>query len=313
MKAIILTAAGGPENLQVTDLPVPQLTDDEILVEVKAIGINPVDTKVRKSQDSIDFFFKGEKPVILGWDVSGVVTETHHSNSSFKKGDEVFGMVNFPGKGRAYAGYVAAPAMQLALKPANISHQEAAAASLAALTAWQTLVSTAKTKTGDKVLIHGASGGVGHYAVQIAKYLGAYVIGTSSAANKDFVLSLGADEHIDYKTQRFEDLLSDIDVVLDYVGGNSERSLKITKPGGYILTIPEKVPDEVASQAKQKGINTVSFKVKSNGNDMKQLAGLFQKGQLRSHISKTFSFADIAAAHREMETGRTIGKIVVTV
>ena len=148
-------------------------------------------------------------------------------------------MINFPGHGKAYAEYVAAPASQLALKPSNISHEEAAAATLAALTAWQALVTNAKVKKGQKVVIQAASGGVGHYAVQIAKYLGAYVIGTSSAANKDFVLGLGADEHIDYKKHKIDEVVKDADFVLDPIGDNNiDPSLNAAKKGGTVIMLP---------------------------------------------------------------------------
>ena len=208
MKAIILKEAGGIENLELTDMPIPVLNSDEVLIQVKAISINPVDIKTRMGKSLYDDLKSRNEPIILGWDVSGVIAETGSSVTQFKKGDEVFGMINFPGHGKAYAEYVAAPASHLALKPSNISHEAAAAATLAALTAWQSLVTHAKIKKGQKVLIHAAAGGVGHYAVQIAKHLGAYVIGTSSASNREFVSGLGADEQIDYKTTRMEDAVN---------------------------------------------------------------------------------------------------------
>src|SRR5215217_997731 len=179
MKAIILKEFGSVDNLIEKDVPLPVAKNDEVLIQVKAISINPVDIKTRKGK-SLGPSLKDEDPLILGWDVSGVVAETGSSVSGFKVGDEVFGMINFPGHGKAYAEYAAAPASHLALKPANVTHEEAAAATLAALTAWQALVDHAKIKKGDRVLIHAAAGGVGNYAVLIAKHIGAYVIGTSS-------------------------------------------------------------------------------------------------------------------------------------
>jgi NADPH:quinone reductase-like Zn-dependent oxidoreductase len=223
-------------------------------------------------------------------------------------------MVNFPGHGQAYAEYVAAPAAHLAIKPANITHEEAAAATLAALTAYQAFVHKTTVTPGQKILIHAAAGGVGHFAVQLAKHLGAYVIGTSSAANKEFVLSLGADEHIDYQTQRFEAVVHEVDLVLDAVGGdNIARSLAVIKPGGTLITIPSGLADTVAEQAKAKNINGFFFLVQSSGDDMKQIASLLARNVLKAHVSLTFPFHDLPKASAQIETGKTKGKLVVTV
>ena len=186
MKAIILKQFGGIENLSITEMPVPFLMEDEVLVKIKSISINPVDVKTRSGK-GVSAILKNDHPMILGWDFSGTIEKAAAAVKNFKNGDDVFAMVRFPQTGKVYAEYAAVPASQLAMKPANVSHQEAAAACLAALTAWQSLTINYKLTPGERVLIHAASGGVGHYAVQMAKYLGAYVIGTSSAANKDFV------------------------------------------------------------------------------------------------------------------------------
>ena len=223
-------------------------------------------------------------------------------------------MVNFPGHGKAYAEYVAAPASHLALKPSNISHEEAAAATLAALTAWQAVVTHAKVSKGQKIVIQAASGGVGHYAVQIAKSLGAYVIATSSAANKDLVISLGADEHIDYKKHRIDDVVSDADFVLDPIGGdNIDPSLNAVKKGGTVIMLPSFFKEQIAEKAKARGVNGYYFSVQSNGEDMKQIAGLLEKGIIKSYVSQVFPFEKMADAHLQIETGRTVGKIVVTI
>jgi NADPH:quinone reductase-like Zn-dependent oxidoreductase len=308
MKAIILKEPGGANKLEMAELPVPQIKDGEVLIQAKAISINPVDIKTRNGK-SLWGRLKEEPPVILGWDVSGVVAESR--SPLWQKGDEVFGMVNFPGHGKAYAEYVTAPADQLALKPASISHEEAAAATLAALTAWQMMTVHATVKPGDKVLIHAAAGGVGHYAVQIAKYLGAYVTGTSSAANRDFVLSLGADEHIDYRTTRFEDVVKDLDYVLDALGGdNIDRSLEVIRKGGTLVSIPSGMNEQLVEKAAAKGINGFFKMVQSSGTDMKVIADLLAKGVLRSHVMKSYALEDIRAAHEQVESGRTVGKIV---
>ena len=311
MKAIIVEQPGGVENLIHTQIDTPVIGDNEVLVQVKAISINPVDVKTRAGK-GMHGRLKTFSPLILGWDISGVVTASNAPQ--FKAGDEVFGMVNFPGHGKTYAEYVAAPAAHLALKPANISHEEAAAATLAPLTVWQTLVEFGQVKAGQRVLIHAAAGGVGHYAVQIAKHLGAYVIGTSSAANKDFVLSLGADEHIDYRSQQFEKVVSDIDFVLDAIGGdNIDRSLEVLKPGGTLVSIPSGLSEQVTEKAKAKGIRGVFILVQSNGEDMQHLADLLAQGKLRSHVSQTFAFTEMDKAHLQVESGRTVGKVVVKV
>ncbi|WP_428659815.1 NADP-dependent oxidoreductase [Runella sp.] len=313
MKAIILKDFGGVEQLVQEEIPVPTLHDNEVLVKVKAFSINPVDIKTRNGKGAAARI-KDQTPMILGWDISGVITEMGANVSDFKAGDEVFGMVNFPGHGKAYAEYVAVPASQLALKPENISHEEAAAATLAALTAWLAVVHSAKVQAGQKVLIHAASGGVGHFAVQIAHYLGAYVIGTSSAANRDFVLSLGADQHIDYKAQSLEKEVSEIDFVLDALGGETiDQSLKVIKPGGTIISMPSGANDLVTQKAEAKGVHGYPIMVHSSGKDMKDIADLLEKGILKAHVSKIVTFDQIAQAHHQVESGKTVGKVVVTV
>ncbi len=311
MKAITLEQPGDTSQLLIVDLPVPTLQDGEVLVQVKAISINPVDVKTRAGK-GLYGRFKEFKPLILGWDISGVVTES--KSAEFKPSDEVFGMVNFPGHGKAYAEYVAAPASHLAHKPQRISHPEAAAATLAALTAYQALVTKANVQPGQRVLIHAAAGGVGHYAVQIAKHLEAHVTGTSSAANKEFVLSLGADAHIDYKTYDWQHASKEFDFTLDAIGGpNIDLSLQVTKPGGTLISIPSGLSEEVTEKAKAKGVNGYFFLVSSNGADMNVLADYLQQGIVKSHVSQTFAFEDMGKAHQQVESGRTVGKVVVTI
>jgi len=308
MKAIILNGFGGVEQLQPAELPMPGVKDGEVLVEVKAISINPVDTKARAGKALADIL-KAEKPIILGWDISGVVKES--TSPLFMEGDDVFGMIRFPGHGKAYAQYVAAPAEQLALKPENVTHEQAAAATLAPLTAWQAFSDYGRLRPGQRVLIHGAAGGVGHYAVQIARHIGAYVIATSSAENKEFVESLGANEHIDYKTQRFEEVAKDVDFVLDTVGAeNSERSLSLLRKGGTLIATSG-LSDATKEKAKARGIFALQMFVQSAGEDMQHIAQLLEEGEVRSEVTKVFPFAQMADAHLQLETGRTRGKVVV--
>jgi NADPH:quinone reductase-like Zn-dependent oxidoreductase len=310
MKAIVLAQPGGIEELKTVDIEKPVIAAGEVLVQVKAISINPVDVKSRAGKGFYGSI-SSANPVILGWDIAGVVVEAN--NAAFKPGDEVFGMVNFPGHGKAYAEYVAVPASQLAIKPANISFEEAAAATLAALTAYQALVTNANITPGQRVLVHAAAGGVGHFAVQIAKQQGAHVTGTSSAANRDFVLGLGADGHIDYKNHNWQQNADSFDLILDGLGADSfALSINVAKPGGTIISILG-MNDANKEKAVAKGINAKAILVQSSGVDMKVLAGWLEKGMVKAHIAATFPFEKMGEAHLHVETGRTVGKVVVTV
>jgi len=209
---------------------------------------------------------------------------------------------------------VAAPAAHLALKPDNITFAEAAAATLAALTAWQTVANIAKVKDGERVLIHAAAGGVGHYAVQIAKHFGAYVIGTSSLKNKEFVLSLGADEHIDYKSQALANTVKDIDFILECLDNESIiKSLEVIKSGGRLISLLSAISPKAQRLADARSIAIENTAVSSIGADMNSIAKLLQSGAIRSHISGTFAFNDMGLAHDQIESGRTVGKVVVKV
>ncbi|MDR6371402.1 NADPH:quinone reductase-like Zn-dependent oxidoreductase [Chryseobacterium bernardetii] len=313
MKAVILNEAGGVGNLQFAEIDKPVIGNDEVLVKVVSVSINPVDVKSRAYEGVLHWIFEENRPVILGWDISGEVVETGKDVTDFKTGDEVFGMVNFFGKGNAYAEYVAAPAAHLALKPRNITHQQAAAASMAASTAYQALVDVAGIKKGSKVLVHAASGGVGHFAVQMAKYFGAYVIGVSSGKNKEFVLSLGADEHIDYTTENFHEKVQDVDIVIDTLQGKTlSDSVDVVKENGIIITLPTpEIPEDIAEKAGQKKVNIQFMMVQSKKETAEAIAGLLEQGALKPSIYKIFPFEDIALAHLEVETNRVAGKVIV--
>ena len=312
MKAIILVETGSTSNLVIREVNTPQINDEEVLVQVKSISINPVDVKTRMGGGVYNYGnVSKQMDLILGWDISGIVTATNSRH--FAIGDEVFGMVNFPGVGSAYAEYVAAPAEHLALKPANISHEEAAAATLAPLTALQ-VFKEAGVKACDRILIHAASGGVGHYAIQLAKEMGAYVIGTSSASNREFVLSLGADEHFDYHGGNLSEAVHDIDFVFDSLGqDNIINSLAVIKNGGKVISIVSQFIDDLKAKLAAKNVIGKFLLVQSSGEDMKYLAALLENGKLKSHVSKSFAFDQMADAHDQIETGRTVGKIVVNI
>ena len=229
MRSIRQQAFGGPEVLELTEVARPVPLPTEMLVRVRAVGVNPVEAVIRSGQ----FPLLGEPPFVLGWDVSGVVEDVEPGVTRFQPGDEVYGMPFFPRAASAYAEYVAAPSRQLARKPACLSHAEAAALPLAGLTAWQALVDTAQVAAGQRVLIHGAGGGVGHLAVQIAKARGAHVIGTASAAKHDLVASLGADELIDHRATDFAADVDGVDVVLDTIGGDIARRAAPRRLAGH--------------------------------------------------------------------------------
>ncbi len=313
MKAYVLHKAGGVENLILSDIDKPYPGAGEVVIETKAISINPVDVKVRPLEDVLDLIVGTKRPVILGWDIAGIIVEVGENVTGFKVGDKVFGMVNFPGHGKGYAEYVAAPAAHLAKIPEHTTFEQAAATTLAALTALQVL--RTRVKSGDRILIHAGSGGVGHYAIQIAKQFGATVIVTCSAKNRDFVLSLGADQHIDYHDQKFEEVQTDIDFVLDGMGGAVlDNSLRVVKDGGTIVSLPtHEFSEELKAAAEPRNITLEFVLVTSNGDDMNILREYLEHSIINAHVSMTFSFAQMAEAHKQIESGRTVGKVVVIV
>jgi NADPH:quinone reductase-like Zn-dependent oxidoreductase len=315
MRAVVQHTFGGPEVLRVQEVPRPVPLPTEVLVRVHAAGINPVDWKTRAGGAMAGVL--GEPPFTLGWDVSGVVEETGFGVTTLQVGDEVYGMPWFPRAAGGYAEYVTAPARQFARKPANISHEQAAAVPLAALTAWQALVDTADVRPGQRVLIHAAAGGVGHFAVQLAKHLGAHVTGTASHPRHDWLTELGADELIDYTTSRFEDAAKDIDIVIDLVGdahdNTSTRSLDVLRPGGLLVAIPAGVSPELLAAAQSRGLRTSAFLVEPDGPTLTRIAELIDSGTIRVEVQEVFPLEHAAAAHTHGESDRTRGKLVLSV
>lgn len=310
MKAVRQHEFGGGDVLRYEDAPRPEPAADEVLVRVHAAGINPVDWKTRLGRGMAsrnDNVF----PLILGWDISGVVEEIGAQVTKFKVGDAVFGMIHFPKIGSAYAEYITAPQWQLALKPDNVDHLQAAAVPLAVLTAWQGLFEAITLRGGERVLVHAAAGGVGHLAVQLAKWAGAYVIGTASARNFEYVRSLGADEVIDYNVAPFEEVVAPVDVVFDAVGGEIiSRSFKVVKSGGSFVTIAGK-PDE--AEAATYNINAHSFLVRPVEEHLTKIAELMASGHVKTVVEHIFPLADAAKAHELSETSHARGKIVLQV
>ena len=310
MNAYLFENPGDADVLKLVQIATPELKAGEILIETKAISINPVDAKTRAG---LGLFkrFKEHLPFVLGWDIAGIVAKTT-ADSKFRVGDRVFGMANFPGIGNAYAEFVAVPENQLAKIPATISFEKAAAATLAALTALQ--VMRPYVKRGDRVLIQSAAGGVGHFAIQIAKILGADVTAIASTKNVEFVKSLGADHVIDYTKENFEDA-RDFDFMLDTLSGDYiAKSIKTLKKGGTLVTLPSSgFSDEVKALGAAAGVNVQFHLVESNGEDMDQIAGWLASGDLKAEVSQVFAFDQMPAAHKAIETGRTRGKVVVTI
>jgi NADPH:quinone reductase-like Zn-dependent oxidoreductase len=307
MKAVQIHRYGGPEELIYEDAQNPQIREDDVLVRIKATSINPIDWKVRQG---IHKDPQRQFPLILGWDVSGVIEKIGAMAVGFKINDEVYGRPDTSRNG-TYAEYVAVRASEIALKPRSLDHNQAAAIPLAGLTAWQGIFDHGQLQPLQRILIHGASGGVGTMAVQLAKWKGAYVIGTASQKNADFLRELGADEVIDYESEHFEDKLHDIDLVFDTIGGDVQmNSLKVLKPGG-ILVSTVGIKDEAAVKAK--GVKGIAYMAKSLPDQLRQMAALIDAGKLKPIISRTLPLKEAAQGQRESEQGHTRGKIVLTV
>lgn len=308
MQAVRFHSYGSPEVLVLEEVPWPQAAAGEALIRVHAAGVNPLDWKVRAGH--VKAWLQHQLPLIPGWDVSGVVEAVGPDVSAFKIGDDVIGMLDFRRNG-AYAEYVAAGTQNLALKPTSIDHVRAAAVSLAALTAWQSLFEIAGLNSGQTVLIHAAAGGVGHYAVQFAKWKGARVIATASASNASFLQELGADAVIDYRSTRFEDEVREVDVVLDLIGGDTQqRSWQVLKKGGILVaTLGISSPEAAAEQ----GVRGEGVMVHPNVAQLTQIAALIDAGDLKPVITEILPLAQAIRAHELSQTGHVRGKIVLQV
>lgn len=313
MRAVVQDAFGGAEVLRVQEVPRPEPLPTEVLVRVHAAGVNPVDWKTRSGTGMAGVL--GEPPFVLGWDVSGVVEAVGFGVTTLEVGDEVYGMPWFPRAAGGYAEYVAAPARQFARKPVTVDHEHAAAVPLAALTAWQALVDTVGLRAGQRVLVHAAAGGVGHFAVQFARHFGAHVVATASSARHTWLKELGADEVINYASVRFEDVVRDIDVVIDLVGDahdrTSLRSLEVPRPGGLLVAIPAGVSPELADAAAARGVRVSPFLVEPDGPALTRIAELVDAGKVAIEVEEVFQLERAAHAHMRGEHGRTRGKLVL--
>jgi len=308
MRAITQTAVGGPEVLELADLPAPQPKSGEVLIRTRAAGVNPVDAAVRGGY----YPLLGEPAFTVGWDISGTVVSVGEGVTDLAPGDDVFGMPRFPAEAATYAELVAAPASELARKPDDLDHVDAGALPLAGLTAWQGLVTAGRIGPGDRVLIQAAAGGVGHLAVQIAKARGAYVIATASPAKVDFVRALGADEVIDYTSDDFVAKAGPVDLVFEALGGDHpETSLKALKDGGTLVVLLG-LSDKAAAEAERRGIRVERISVRPDRQGLEELARLVEDGKLKVHVAKSFPLAEAAAAHAFL-AGKPIGKVVLTI
>jgi NADPH:quinone reductase-like Zn-dependent oxidoreductase len=308
VKAVRLHARGGPAQLVYEDAPLPALLPGDALIRVYATAI----TRTELTWDETYQHRDGSPrlPTIPGHEVSGVIESVPQGIRDLGPGDGVFALTDFPRDGAA-AEFVAVPVASLALKPRSIDHVHSAAVALSGLTAWQALFNHGGLQAGQKVLIHGGAGGVGIFAVQLAKWNGAQVITTSSAANLEFLRELGADETIDYTKTRFEDALHDIDVVLDAVGGDTvPRSWSVLRKGGVMVTVVQPIAED---EPQKHGVRGVFFIVEPNGDQLDEIAKLIDRGLLNITVAKVFPLREARQAFELALQGHTRGKIVLQI
>lgn len=306
MRAVRVHEFGGPEVLRYEDVPRPEPEQGEVLVKVCAVGVNPLDWKVRAGRIP-----RYSLPLILGRDFAGVVEAGGPGAERFHKGDEVYGLADMSRQG-AYAEYAVVRESAIALKPKSIGFMDAAAVPLAALVAWQTLFDVANLQAGQTVLIQGAAGGVGHYAVQFGRWKDARVIGTVIRADDvDFARGLGADEVIDVTKVRFEDVVHDVDVVLDLIGGEpQERSWQVLKRGGILVST---VGIQDSEAAERHGVRAVAYATRDNSEELAEIAGLIDEGIVKPTVQTVLPLADAAKAHEMLEQNEVQGKVVLDV
>src|SRR6266446_1253088 len=306
IKAIVVHEYGGPEVLKYEDAPRPGPKENEALVRVIAAGVNPVDALIRSGKYAK--FFGTTLPLIPGYDIAGIVEKTEAKITKLKAGDSIYAYVLWGG---GYAEYAVATEGEATAKPKSLNYIEAAAVPLVALTAWQALIDTAKLSAGQTVLIHGGSGGVGSFAIQIAKAHGAKVIATASAANQELLKQLGADVAIDYTKQNFENVAKDVDVVLDSIGKDTlARSYGVVKKGGIIVSLVAR-PDP-AELAKH-GIRGEALSVDPNSDELSEIGELIDEKKINVIVSQTFPLSEARKAQEQVATGHTRGKIVLKV
>ncbi|TDN91976.1 NADP-dependent oxidoreductase [Microbacterium sp. BK668] len=315
MRAVVMDAPGAPEVLHEASVPVPRPVMTELLVRVMAAGVNPIDAKTRSGKGVSGAI--QHHPAVLGFDFSGVVVQAPYDSHPFPAGTEVYGMLAFPRTCGSYAEYAVVPTLSVARKPASLSHVEAAGVPLAALTAWGLVVETAHAHEGQRILIHAGSGGVGHFAVQLAHYFGARVTATGSARNASWLRELGATTVVDHTSTRFEEVVDAVDVVIDLVGNVHERtgtrSLGVLRPGGLYVVVPTHSFPGYAEAAAAAGVRATSYRVIPDGSALATVGRLLDSGAIQVYIDRVFDLADAAEAHVALEEGHTRGKIVLHV
>ena len=308
MQAIQIQEFGDPQVLQVKEISIPAPGPGELLVRVHAAAVNPVDTSIRAGRAG--GLSGASLPYVPGFDVSGTVTAIGSDVVNFKVDDEVFAMVDLR-RGGTYAEYAVVLENEAALKPTRVNHAEAAAIPLVALTAWQALFEVAKLQKGQTILIHAGAGGVGSIAVQLAKWRGAHIIATASDYNHNFLRELGVDVPVDYRTQNFEDFASDVDVVLDPIGGDTQvRSLQILKEGGILVSIVGLTSE---GRNPSRNVRATSILVRPNSVQLSEIGELIQNGIINPIVSYRFPLEQAPLAHEQSQTRRTRGKIVIEI
>jgi NADPH:quinone reductase-like Zn-dependent oxidoreductase len=299
MQAVLLRQTGGPEVLNIEEIDRPEPAEGQVLIEVHAVSVNPIDWKYRRGM------MPKQLPVVLGNDISGIVISSRAE--VYEPGDEVFGFAASGG----YAEYATANPSSIAKKPPGISHEQAAALPVGALTAWQALFDHGNLQAGQTALIAGAAGGVGHFAIQLAKHAGAKAIGIGSARNRDFVIGLGASDYVDYTTQDIPTAVSDVDLAFDTVGGETTLALLETVRSGGVLVLIANAPPE--QEAAERGVRAVLFSMTPTSEQLAKVAELVSSGELHVEIAELLPLAEVRRAHELSESGHTRGKLILTV
>jgi NADPH:quinone reductase-like Zn-dependent oxidoreductase len=311
MRAIRVERFGGPEVLVPVQIEAPTPISTEVLVEVHAAGVNPVDYKTRSGSGVARW--AGPPPFIPGWDVAGVVVDAGYGVTRFSPGDRVFGVPRFPRAAGAYAEYVTAPSLQLSLIPDGLTFEEAAAIPLAALTAWQAL-EAACLSAGDTVLIHGASGGVGHLALQLATEIGASVIGAARPPSHEFLRGFGAAELVDSALVAAEGAALEVDVAVDLIGGADTGSLvRTVRAGGVLLAIADGADEATKATSERLGVRVLEPLVEPDGRGLDSVKAMCARGSLRVELDSVLALEQAAEAHRRLEAGGVRGKLVLSV
>ncbi|WP_415899575.1 NADP-dependent oxidoreductase [Neptuniibacter sp. QD48_11] len=312
MKAIQISQFGSNDVLKYTELDKPELNSGEVLVKNKAAGVNPIDWKTCSGGGAAPFI--GELPFVPGWEFAGTIEAVADDVTEFSVGDEVFGLIRFPEAAGCFAEYIAAPAGQISLRPEGLPVEAAAGLGLAGLTAWQALFDKGHLQASQQVVILAGAGGVGHLAIQLAKWMGARVATTASAKNHEFLKSLGADLVIDYHNDKITDHIDNVDLVIDGMGGEiGIEALNCVKPGGTLVTLPSVTKDAVIAAGKAMKVKVEPIRVEANNEQLDRLAGLYADRKLALQLADTYPIEKVGDAFDASRSGRTQGKLVLTI